>query len=324
MYSLEELTQMVDKGIKNLTLPKEPKQLYEPITYTLSSGGKRIRPVLVLAACNAFSDSIDKAIHPALAIELFHNFTLIHDDIMDNAPIRRGNPTVFSKWGSNIAILSGDTLNILAYQLIAKTPAEHLPQVLKLFNCIGLGVCDGQQYDLNFETSPVVTEEEYLRMIELKTSVLLNGSAQIGATIGKASQKDIDLIGDFAKNLGMAFQLQDDLLDSFGNPNAFGKKIGGDILENKKTFLTIKAFNLATGKDLEQLNHYFKTPDMNPQEKIDGVINIYKGVGVEQVTEEKIGEYSRKAQKALEQIDLPIERKGVLNEMAEKIVNRKS
>ncbi len=324
MYSLEELTQMVDKGIKNISLPQEPKQLYEPITYTLSSGGKRIRPVLVLAACNAFSDSIDKAVNPALAIEMFHNFTLIHDDIMDNAPIRRGQPTVFSKWGSNIAILSGDALNILAYQLIAKTPAEHLAQVLKLFNCIGLGVCDGQQYDLNFETSPVVTEDDYLKMIELKTSILLDGAAQIGATIGGASQKDIELMGDFAKNLGMAFQLQDDLLDSFGNPNAFGKKIGGDILENKKTFLTIKAFSVATGKNLEQLNHYFKAKDIDPQERINGVINIYKEVGVEQITEEKIWEYSQKAQNALEQIDLHPERKEVLNELAEKIMNRKS
>lgn len=324
MFNLEELSQIVDRGITNLSIPQEPKQLYEPITYTLSSGGKRIRPVLLLAACNTFSDSIDKAISPALAIELFHNFTLIHDDIMDNAPIRRGNPTVFSKWGSNVAILSGDALNILAYQLIAKTPSEHLNQVLKLFNYIGLGVCDGQQMDMNFETSPVVTEEEYLQMIELKTSVLLNGAAQIGATIGGASQKDIELIGSFAKNLGMAFQLQDDVLDAFGNTQIFGKKIGGDILENKKTFLTIKALSLAKGDELSQLNQFFKTEGLEPQQKIEGVLNIYNNLGVEGIAKQKIEEYSQSALSALDEIGVHPDRKSTLYELAQKLMNRRN
>ncbi|MDD2196398.1 MAG: polyprenyl synthetase family protein [Bacteroidales bacterium] len=324
MYSLESLSEIVEKGIINLSIPKEPKQLYEPINYTLATGGKRIRPVLVLAACNAFSESIEKALNPALAIELFHNFTLIHDDIMDNAPIRRNNPTVYTKWGSNIAILSGDALNILAYQLLSKTDKEHLTPVLNVFNAVALGVCDGQQMDMNFETNQYVTQDEYLTMIELKTSVLLKGALQIGAIVGGASQSDIIHIGEFGKNLGLAFQLQDDLLDTYGDLNSFGKKIGGDILANKKTFLTIKAFSLAKGNSLELLNSYYKAENIDPQQKIDEVLKIYNEVGVREITKTKIDEYSQIAKTALDKISINPDRKNILTCLAEKIMSRNS
>jgi geranylgeranyl diphosphate synthase, type II len=236
MYSFSQLVDLTDKGINSLTFPETPIRLYDPIRYTLASGGKRIRPVLVLAACNVYSNSIDKALHPALAIELFHNFTLIHDDIMDHAPLRRNQPTVFAKWGQDVAILSGDALNILAYQLLSKTDKEYLIQVLNVFNTIALGVCDGQQLDMDFETTQYVTQEEYITMIDLKTSILLKGALQIGGIIGGASHSDITNLGEFGRNLGLAFQLQDDLLDAYGDSNSFGKKIGGDIVANKKLF----------------------------------------------------------------------------------------
>ena len=322
MYSIEELTEIADKGILNLSIPEEPKRLYEPIRYTLASGGKRIRPVLVLAACNMYSNSVDKALYPAIAIELFHNFTLIHDDIMDKAPIRRNQPTVFAKWGSDIAILSGDALNILAYQLLAKSDKEILSQVINTFNKIALGVCDGQQYDMDFETAQYITQEEYLNMIELKTSVLLKGALQIGGIVAGAPQSDIIKLGEFGLNLGLAFQLQDDLLDAFGNSSTFGKKIGGDIVANKKTFLTIKAFSLAKGKSLELLSSYFKAEGVDPLQKVQEVLKIYNEVGVKEITEEKINEYFENALSALDKMSVNGEKKVVLKSIAEKMMNR--
>ncbi|NHB68048.1 polyprenyl synthetase family protein [Perlabentimonas gracilis] len=322
MYSIEELTEIADKGILNLSIPEEPKRLYEPIRYTLASGGKRIRPVLVLAACNMYSNSVDKALYPAIAIELFHNFTLIHDDIMDKAPIRRNQPTVFAKWGSDIAILSGDALNILAYQLLAKSDKEILSQVINTFNKIALGVCDGQQYDMDFETAQYITQEEYLNMIELKTSVLLKGALQIGGIVAGAPQSDIIKLGEFGLNLGLAFQLQDDLLDAFGNSSTFGKKIGGDIVANKKTFLTIKAFSLAKGKSLELLSSYFKAEGVDPLQKVQEVLKIYNEVGVKEITEEKINEYFDNALSALDKMSVNGEKKVVLKSIAEKMMNR--
>ncbi|MDX9769368.1 MAG: polyprenyl synthetase family protein [Tenuifilaceae bacterium] len=322
MYSIEELTEIADKGILNLSIPEEPKRLYEPIRYTLASGGKRIRPVLVLAACNMYSNSVDKALYPAIAIELFHNFTLIHDDIMDKAPIRRNQPTVFAKWGSDIAILSGDALNILAYQLLAKSDKEILSQVINTFNKIALGVCDGQQYDMDFETAQYITQEEYLNMIELKTSVLLKGALQIGGIVAGAPQSDIIKLGEFGLNLGLAFQLQDDLLDAFGNSSTFGKKIGGDIVANKKTFLTIKAFSLAKGKSLELLSSYFKAEGVDPLQKVQEVLKIYNEVGIKEITEEKINEYFENALSALDKMSVNGEKKVVLKSIAEKMMNR--
>lgn len=322
MYNIESLAEIVDKGMRSLLIPDEPKQLYEPIRYTLASGGKRIRPILVLAASNLFSQSVDKALFSALAIEVFHNFTLIHDDIMDNAMLRRNQPTVFNKWGLNNAILSGDAMNILAYQLIARTEKDSLSQVFNEFNSIALGVCDGQQMDLNFENSHYVTQDEYIRMIELKTAILICGALKIGAIIGNAPHSDVSNLGEFGRNLGLAFQLQDDLLDSFGDSKTFGKVIGGDIVANKKTFLTVKAFSLAKGKSLELLNSYFKLEKVDPVQKVQDVISIYNELGIKDITEVKIKEYFNSAMSALDSVNVPNESKNTLTCIANMIMGR--
>lgn len=322
MYSISLLTDIIDKGIHSLVIPHEPRELYSPISYTLASGGKRIRPVLVLAAYNLYSESIDRALFPALAIEVFHNFTLIHDDIMDNAALRRNQPTVYSKWGQNIAILSGDAMNIIAYQLIAKTDKLYIPPVLNIFNTIALGVCDGQQMDMNFEGLQYVTQDEYLKMIELKTAILIDGALRIGALIGDAPESDINLLGDFGTNLGIAFQLQDDLLDVYGDSNTFGKMIGGDIVANKKTYLTVKAFSMAKGQSLDLLNSYFKAEKIDPTKKISEVKKIYTDLGVKELTEDKIKEYFSKAIKSLDSVKIRTDKKETLFSIAEMIMGR--
>ncbi|HOP03274.1 MAG TPA: polyprenyl synthetase family protein [Tenuifilaceae bacterium] len=322
MYSIDSLAEIVDKGMRSITIPEDPNQLYEPIRYTLASGGKRIRPILVLAANNLFSKSVDKALFSALAIEVFHNFTLIHDDIMDNAMLRRNQPTVFNKWGLNNAILSGDAMNILAYQLIARTEKESLSQVFNVFNEIALGVCDGQQMDLNFESAHYVTQDEYIRMIELKTAILISGALRIGAIVAKANHSDINNLGEFGINLGLAFQLQDDLLDTFGNSKTFGKIIGGDIVANKKTFLTVKAFSLAKGKTLELLSSYFKLETIDPIKKVKDVTSIYNDLGIKEITEDKIKEYFNSAMSALDAVRVPIESKNTLTCIANMIMGR--
>lgn len=322
MYSIDSLTELVDKGFKSISMPDEPQLLYAPIQYTLASGGKRIRPVLVLAACNLFSESIDKAIYPALAVEVFHNFTLVHDDIMDNAPLRRNQPTVFSKWGSNVAILSGDAMNIIAYQILAKTDNAYLSKVFNEFNSIALGVCEGQQMDMNFESMLYVTQEEYLKMIELKTATLILGTLRIGATVGNATQTDINNLGEFGKNLGIAFQLQDDLLDTYGETKHFGKTIGGDIVANKKTYLTVKAFSFAKGKTLELLSGYFKAQNIDPIKKITEVVSIYNQIGVKELTEEKISEFYNKALASLDAVKVSSDRKDILYSIAKNIMDR--
>jgi geranylgeranyl diphosphate synthase type II len=322
MYNIESLAEIIDKGMRSLSIPEEPKQLYEPIRYTLASGGKRIRPILVLAANNLFSQSVDKALFSAIAIEVFHNFTLIHDDIMDNAMLRRNQPTVFSKWGLNNAILSGDAMNILAYQLIARTDKESLSPVFNVFNEIALGVCDGQQMDLNFESSHYVTQDEYIRMIELKTAILISGALKIGAIIGNASHSDTNNLGEFGRNLGLAFQLQDDLIDTFGDSKTFGKVIGGDIVANKKTFLTVKAFSLAKGTSLELLNSYFKLDNIDPVQKVKDVTNIYNELGIKEITEAKIKEYFNNAMNSLDAVKVSSDNKNTLTCIANMIMGR--
>ena len=324
MYSLKELIELIDAEIKGLKLPESPVLLYTPITYTLDSGGKRIRPALVLAACNLFSDSVVNAIPSALAVELFHNFTLIHDDIMDNAPLRRNRPTVFKQWGQNVAILSGDALCILAYQQLAKTDVAFLRKIFPIFNGIALNICEGQQMDMDFETAPFVTQEEYLRMIELKTAALLKGSLQIGGTIGGGSAQDIINLGEFGLNLGIAFQLQDDLLDAYGDLNVFGKQIGNDIVTNKKTFLAIKALSVAKGHTLELLRGYFNARDIEPGKKIAGVKNIYNELGIDKITENIILEYHNRALVAFDKINVKDDRKDILLSIAQTIMGRTS
>lgn len=322
MYSLEELSDLLEKSITNIDFPVEPKNLYEPIKYVLSNKGKRIRPIFTLTACNLFSDSVDKAIYPALAVEVFHNFTLVHDDIMDCATVRRGKETVHRKWNTNTAILSGDVMSVIAYQLLSKTNSEYLPPVIEVFNNLAIGVCEGQQYDMDFERQKGVTQEEYTRMIELKTAILLKGALQIGAIIGGANPRDIEQIGHFGRNLGLAFQHQDDLLDIYGDPSVFGKKVGGDIISNKKTILTVLAFARAQGRNLDTLNRMYGTIDIDPQKKVSAVVDIFNEEKVKEDIEILITDYFGKAIESLEKIEVSSHRKEIIKSLANSIMTR--
>ncbi len=322
MYKINDLQAIVEKSFGELQLPLEPKNLYEPITYTLSLGGKRIRPLLCLMATNLFSDIIDKAVKPAVALEIFHNFTLIHDDIMDGAEVRRGKPTVYKKWNANVGILSGDAALIVAYKYLEQVDAAILPEVFKLFNKTALEVCDGQQYDMEFERLSVVTEADYLKMIELKTSVLLAAAAKVGAILGGAPQKDAEHLYNFGKNLGLAFQIQDDLLDTFGDQKVFGKAIGGDIVANKKTFLLINALKKATPKQGAELNAALKYTTISNDEKIATVKALYEEIGVREVTEARITTYFDTALQELGKVNVRDERKQELNSLLSKLIGR--
>lgn len=324
MYSLDELSGVLEKALANLNLPEDPKNLYKPIQYILSSGGKRIRPVLTLAACNMFKETIDQAIYPALAVEVFHNFTLVHDDIMDNADIRRGKETVHKKWNNNVGILSGDAMTILAYKLLVKTDKQYIVPIIDVFNEFSMGVCEGQQYDMDFENIKYVTQDEYTKMIELKTAVLLKGALQIGAIIGEAKESDISEIGQFGLNLGIAFQLQDDLLDVYGDSKVFGKKLGGDIVANKKTILTIKAFNNAKGSSLETLTNIYQSQSIDAPLKVSEVIKIFDATNVKEETELLISNYYLKAMESVEKIEVSPARKEALSILAQKIMTRNS
>ena len=264
MYTLESINQKVDSAIKQLDLTGEPRNLYEPIAYIMSMGGKRIRPALVLAACNLYSDDIDQALPAALAVELFHNFTLVHDDIMDNADMRRGLVTIHKKWNPNIAILSGDAMTVLAYKLLVQVDKSILPEVINIFNSFAMGICEGQQMDMDFESDIMVSRDEYLKMIELKTSILLKGALQIGAVIGGAGRNDVELIGEFGRSMGLAFQLQDDLLDCYGDSSTFGKRIGGDIVASKKTMLTIIAAEKLNGTHRNDFIELYNNKSLKP------------------------------------------------------------
>ncbi len=332
MKTLAEYQQIVENEITKQFFDKktEPKELFAPIEYILEEGGKRLRPALCLLACNLFSEQIEQAVKPAVALETFHNFTLLHDDIMDKADMRRGRATVHKKWNENTAILSGDAMVILAYQLLEEIDNKHLSAVLKVFNQTSLDVCIGQQYDMNFEQRPLgnelnaVTEEEYLFMISKKTSVLIAASLQIGAILGGASKQDAENLYAFGENLGIAFQLQDDLLDVFGNEVEFGKRIGGDILANKKTFLLIKAYELLSEKT--QLDTLISFSPQNEKEallKISKVTEIYNLLTIKQITEQKSLQFYNKALQALENVQIVESKKEILKEFAKKLLNRK-
>ena len=291
---------------KSITLGKEPKNLYEPIYYTLSQGGKRLRPRLVLISAELFDGNMEKALYPAAAFEMLHNFTLIHDDIMDDAPIRRGQPTVYRKWNGNIAILSGDALATLALQTILNTPAS--PQTAltlsKLLAQTSVEICEGQQKDLDFETADHVSLDEYINMIRYKTAVLLAGCLKAGAIVSEASTENQQLIYDFGIYLGLAFQLKDDLLDVYGDGTVFGKKIGGDIRENKKTYLYLNALQDADTEQKKSLLHFFSATDFNEQEKFEAVKNIYNQTDTPHKTEKQIEIYLQNALDCLEQIKI--------------------
>ncbi len=322
MYTISQLQDIISEKISVLNFDKEPKGLYEPISYTLASGGKRIRPALLLAACNMFSDNIDRALPAALAFEIFHNFTLLHDDIMDNSPIRRNKPTVHKKWSRNTAILSGDAMMIESYNLLSELPEENLKIILKLFNKTASEVCEGQQYDMDFENCDNVSEEKYLNMIKLKTSVLIAGALKTGAVLGGADEKDADLLYNFGLNLGLAFQIQDDLLDAYGDTVVFGKKTGNDIITGKKTFLLIAALQKSDFKLFEKLRTIIKNKKIEKQEKINSVMKIYNGLKIKDLTERKINFFHAKALKYLKIISCKEEKKTVLLEFADTIRKR--
>jgi len=322
MTDLSKLQALISNSVGELTFPEYPGQLYEPISYILSLGGKRMRPALLLMACELFGGDVNKAISPALAIEVFHNFTLMHDDIMDNAPLRRGKTTVHERWNKNVAILSGDVMLIKGYELMMQVDDSILRQVLDIFNETAVGVCEGQQLDMEFETRDVVDINEYINMIRLKTAVVLGGALKIGALIGGAPAKDADLLSQFGVQLGVAFQLQDDILDVYGDPEKFGKQVGGDIISNKKTYLLIKALELAKGEQAAELNSFLTASYLDNTEKVAGVTRIYNSLEIRQHAETAMQGYAEKAFAALEQINLPDQHKQYLHDFADGLLVR--
>ena len=301
-------------------LPKEPHELYEPMRYMLSLGGKNLRPSLLLLTCKMFKGQVKDALSAAIALELFHNFTLIHDDITDNSPLRRGKSTVHVKWNLNIALLSGDALLIKAYQELNKTPAKYLPAIFRIFNDAALKVCEGQQFDMNYETKSKVTINDYLTMISMKTAALFSASMGMGAVLAGASNTDCTKMKVTGESLGMLFQLKDDVLDVFGKSGKTGKQIGGDIIQDKKTFLLLKAFELAKGKAKTELHSLIGNTKINPLEKVEKVKRIYESLGVEEHANKQMQLYYSNAKKSLASIKAP--EKEILLSLAEALLDR--
>ncbi len=322
MYTIKICQEIIEKHLREIGLAEKPASLYEPIRYVIGMEGKRIRPSLTLLSCNLFTDSVEESVNPALAIELFHNFTLLHDDIMDNSDLRRGHPTVHKKWNNSIAILSGDAMLIKAYEYISKCPGSFLSEVLAVFNKTALEVCEGQQYDMDFELSMEVTVDDYLKMIELKTSVLIAASLKIGAICGGAGERDSDLLYQFGRNLGIAFQLQDDLLDVYGDPGVFGKSMGGDIVANKKTYLLINALALAKGDLWKNLTGWIRREKFERDEKIKAVSDIYNYLNIKELTESRIQELFKEARLSLDKVSASKERKRELEGFASQLMTR--
>ena len=323
MLTPDQLQDKINQAIQNLPVYGEPEGLYQPIAYTLEQAGKRLRPMLALMSTQTFGGKIEEALPAAIAVEIFHNFTLLHDDIIDEAPLRRGNQTVYKKWNINTAILSGDTMFAIAYGQLSGSNPKHLPELMQVFTQTAIQVCEGQQYDIDFETSGNVNIHAYLDMIRLKTAVLLAASLKIGAIIGGASVEDCEKIYEFGENLGMAFQLQDDLLDAFGNESTFGKKTGGDILNNKKTYLYLKALECSTEADSARLKEVYEHKSLKDEDKIHQVLEIFKKADIENLTEALILDYYHKAMEPMEQIILPESEKSSLLMLASSMLKRK-
>lgn len=302
---LDKLEHFIQKDLPAQTgLDASPRELYEPITYLLGLDGKRIRPLLSLLAYGIFKDNPETILSQAAAVEVFHNFTLMHDDIMDQAPLRRGQQTVHEKWNSNVAILSGDVMLVKAYDLLLDTDTHLLPEIMRLFNKTAAEVCEGQQFDMNFETLSSVSEAEYINMIRLKTAVLLGMALQMGALLAGASKEDALKLYDYGMKIGIGFQLKDDLLDVFADQNKFGKQVGGDIISNKKTFLLIKALELAKEKDAEVLSHWISLEDFDKEEKVNAVKAIYQNLGIKSLTEAKMNSYFEQGFSQLESLQV--------------------
>lgn len=322
IQTADHVLDTINSYISQISLVRNPEGLYAPIDYVLSVGGKRIRPVLTLMAHNLYKEDFISALAPAAGIEIYHNYTLLHDDLMDRADMRRGKETVHKVWNDNTAILSGDAMLVLAYQYIAQTPSTYLKEVLDIFNTTAMEICEGQQYDVDFEQREDVTENEYLNMIRLKTAVLIAGGLKIGAITGGASPEDAQQLYDFGINIGLAFQLKDDFLDVYGDPSVFGKNIGGDILCNKKTYMMIKTLELANQTQKIEMNRWTQTNNFIPEEKIKAVVDIYNEVGIKTRCESKMSEYYDKAMRNLKAVSVKEEKKKELINLVHHLMYR--
>lgn len=323
MKTADELLTQVNAFLDALPYERTPKSLYEPIRYVLSMGGKRIRPVLMLLGYNLYKEDTDKILMNAIALETYHNYTLLHDDLMDQADLRRGHETVHKKWNANTAILSGDSMLVLAYERMAQCDSRHLADVLSLFTTTALEIGEGQQYDMEFETRDDVREEEYIEMIRLKTSVLLACALKIGAILADASAEDADNLYKFGEQIGLAFQLQDDYLDVYGDSKVFGKKIGGDITSNKKTFMLINAFSHANEAQRQELEKWVNAKSFDREDKIAAVTRLYNEIGINKMAQAKIAYYFEQSKKYLDAVQVPAERKEELQKYAQRMMKRK-
>ncbi|NOY37818.1 MAG: polyprenyl synthetase family protein [Chlorobi bacterium] len=324
MFTAKEITVLVNRSIEELTLPDFPPHLYAPIRYILSLGGKRLRPVLSLMSANLFTEDIYKILPTALSIELFHNFTLVHDDIMDEAPLRRKRPSVHKRWDTNIALLSGDALSILAYQKLQESAENLIPRLLKEFNEIALQVCEGQQLDMDYETLKDISLDDYITMIRLKTAALISGAMKTGAIAAGAIDEDIALLYEAGTFLGIAFQIQDDYLDVYGNKETFGKTSGGDILNNKKTFLLVSALEKASGETKRKLDQLLLQPDADPEKKISLIKNIYNRLEIPRETIRAIRDYTEKALSGINKTSVANSRKTPLKDLIQDLLGRQS
>lgn len=324
MNTILDYQQQIEQALKNKKYGSHPKELYDPIEYIMSLGGKRMRPVFVFLGCDLFGGNVSEAIHPALAIELFHNFTLVHDDIMDKAPLRRNQSTVHEKWDGNIAILSGDAMVIKAYQELSKCDKELLPQLLELFNDTALKICEGQQLDMNFEKLSKVSISQYIKMIELKTAVLLGASLKIGALVGGADETNAQLLYEFGKHIGIAFQLQDDILDVYSDTEKFGKQKGGDIVANKKTYLLLKAMEMAESNRYlkEELQQWIHAPEFVPQEKVEAISSVYNFLNIKELARNEMRRHYDTALTFLENISVEETKKHKLIAIADSLMVR--
>ena len=320
--SPNEILQLVNQCLDQLPYDRKPASLYEPIQYVLSLGGKRIRPVLMLMAYNLWKSQPEDILMPAIGLETYHNFTLLHDDLMDNADVRRGQPTVHRRWDANKAILSGDNMLVLAFQRMQQVPADKLPAVLSVFTQTALEIDEGQEFDVAFETRNDVTEAEYIEMIRLKTSVLLACAMKIGGLLADAPQQDVERLYRFGESIGLAFQLQDDLLDVYGDPKVFGKAIGGDIVSNKKTFMLINAFNRANPEQRQELERWIGAKTFNRDVKVSSVTRLYDAIGIRQLCEQKINDYFQLADKTLAEIQVPDDSKQQLRQYMDELLHR--
>ena len=323
MYHSDELLQKVNTFIDQLPYNRQPASLYDPIRYVLSIGGKRIRPVLMMLSYNLYREDPERILMQAVALETYHNYTLLHDDLMDNADMRRGQQTVHRRWDANKAILSGDSMLVLAYERMQQCDARYLPQVLSLFTETALEIGEGQEYDMSFETRNDVTEDEYIEMIRLKTSVLLACAVKMGALLADAPQADVENLYKFGEQLGLAFQLQDDLLDVYGDPQVFGKAIGGDITSNKKTYMLINAVNRATPAQHAELMRWITASQFDRDEKVRAVTSLYDQIGIRQLCEAKINYYFTECRKYLDKVSMPDDRKQMLLDYTDEMMKRK-